>query len=94
MNKRKIVVISTQRSTPVIYDTDVQTWGELLPLLQSDYGSMSNITATIKDTKTSLNSQTAILPTSSFTLLLTQDKIKAGATVSEIIEEVVANIKK
>lgn len=78
---RKILVISTTRSTPKEVWSDARTWGELKDALVQDYGDVSKMRAVVKETKVDLAANEAELPSGDFTLFLSPKQIKAGNNV-------------
>lgn len=76
---RKVIVFSTLTEQKQVIETDVTTWGELKKLV-SDFNS-DTMKATEGTTKTTLESNEAVLPTGDFKVFLTPSKIKAGGEV-------------
>ncbi len=78
MSIRKIVVVSTTRTTPVVLNSSAETWGELQDALVGQFGNVSALRAVVKETKNDLTSNDAVLPEGDFTLFLAPKQIKAG----------------
>ena len=81
---RKIIVVSTTKTTPsVIYSTS-RTWGQLQNEISGTFGNVSSMRAVVKETKNDLSSSEAVLPEGDFTLFLTPKQIKAGFGVDVV----------
>lgn len=78
MSLKKIVVIATTKSQPTVINSEATTWGQLQDSLSS-FGDLSKLRAVVKETKTTLELEDAILPVEDFTLFLSPKQIKAGA---------------
>lgn len=87
MSIRKIIVVSTTRTTPKVLNSEAETWGELQDALASDFGNVSSLRAVVKETKNDLTSSEAVLPEGDFTLFLAPKQIKAGGTDIKAILE-------
>ena len=81
MSTRKIIVVSTTRTTPKVLYSEATTWGQLQDALTADFGSVGAMRAVVKETKNDLGSTEAVLPEGDFTLFLTPKQIKAGVGV-------------
>ena len=82
MYTRRITVISTQKNDPKVYNSSAETWGEIRSQIESDFGSLSNMKAVVKETREALESSSDELPDGNCVILLTQVKIKAGQTLN------------
>jgi len=75
-DSRTITVYSTQgRGESQTIDSDVQTWGELKALIE--FGT-SNVRAVVRENRTTLEANEAILPETAFTVFLYPEKVKSG----------------
>ncbi len=77
MSLRKIIVVSTTRTTPKELYSAATTWRQLQDSL-SEFGNVSSMRAVVKETKNDLSSPDAVLPEGDFTLFLAPKQIKAG----------------
>jgi len=85
MSIRTITVHSPQSAGDEQYiETDVQTWGDLKPLITNF--STNNIRAVVRDTRNSLESNQALLPEGEFTLFLYHKQVKSG--IANNIEDI------
>lgn len=75
---RKIIVVNPSTNQPVEIMTDAQTWGALVPVLQSNGITTANMKGIVADTKVSLEVNEAVLPSGDFTLYMFTAKNKAG----------------
>ena len=93
---RRITVVSTQKNDPKVYNSSAETWGQLRPYIEADFGSLDNMKATIKESRTPLDRDSDDLPDGNCIILLTQVKIKAGvvAAVTETIAVLRAQFSK
>lgn len=91
MSLRTITIGSTNRSGVKQIQSEAVTWGQLKMALVDGFGDVGNMRAVIRETRTDLISDEAILPEESFTLLLTPKQIKAGVKdvdVKKILNDV------
>lgn len=77
MSTRKIIVVSTTKTTPKVLYSEATNWRELQDSL-GEFGNVSSMRAVVKETKNDLTSPEAVLPEGDFTLFLTPKQIKAG----------------
>ena len=85
MALKKIVVISTTNSQPNELHSEASTYGQLKDSLR-EFGDLDKMRAVIKESKTTLELNDAVLPDSDFTLFLTPKQIKAGAiNIAEVL---------
>lgn len=82
---RKIKVVSTLGISGVI-ETNVNTLGELKPLLNQRGIQYQGVKMMIGETKNELSDDQAILPTSDFKLYLVPSKTKSGSIESDLRE--------
>lgn len=85
MNLRTITVASTSRSGAKTIQSEASTWGQLKDALSHDFGDVHNMRAVIRESRTDLVSDDAVLPDGAFTVLLTPKQIKAGAKDVDVI---------
>ncbi len=103
---RRITVISTQRNEPKVYNSSAETWGQLRPYIEADFGSLDNMKAVVKETRAALDRDSDDLPDGNCIIMLTQVKIKAGmaavvdaiaalrARFSKVVTDAVSKIRK
>lgn len=77
MSTRKIKIYSTLGVQGTI-ETDVQTFGELKPILQSREVNLSGMKVLVGKTKNELSENAAVLPTEDFKIYLIPSKTKSG----------------
>lgn len=77
---RKVTVVNPQTNTPVEIQTESQTWADLKNDLRSKGIDPSNLKGHVRETKVSLEHDSAELPDTDFTLFLFVIKNKAGNT--------------
>ena len=82
MSTRKITLYNTRGSALQHIDTDVQTWGELKPLVSNLGFDVNRLNATENITKNDLVLDKAILPDKDFTIFFRQKDTKAGTDYS------------
>lgn len=75
---RKITVISTSKSQPTTFESEATTYGQLKDSLR-EFGDLGKLRVVVKETKSTLELDDAVLPQTDFTLFLTAKQIKAGA---------------
>lgn len=75
---RTITVLNPQTQTPVTINTDVTTWSELQEVLLQNNINPSGMKGLVRETRNSLESSSAILPATNFTLFLSASKMSAG----------------
>lgn len=75
---RVIKVLSTETSSLKEFTTDVTTWSQLKGILVENGIDPNNMKGMVKETRTTLEHDAAVLPTSDFTLFLTPTKVKSG----------------
>lgn len=91
MSLRTITIGSTNRSGVKQIQSEAVTWGQLKVSLYDGFGDIGNMRAVVRETRSDLVSDDAILPEEAFTLLLTPKQIKAGAKdidVKRVLEDV------
>lgn len=86
---RIITVFSTETNEKKEITTTASTWGALKTELSAQGLSTSNMKGMVKETKTTLESDGAILPTTPFTLFITPTKVKSGIPSGPIKKAVV-----
>lgn len=86
---RIITVFSTETNEKKEINTTAATWGALKTELSAQGLSTSNMKGMVKETKTTLESDGAILPTTTFTLFITPTKVKSGIPSGPIKKAVV-----
>jgi hypothetical protein len=79
---RKVTIYSNKTRVTQSIDTDVRTWGELKPLVNSDMG-ISGARCMIKENRMTLESNSAVLPDGDFIVYVYPTKVKSGATKKE-----------
>lgn len=87
---RKIIVFSTTAGRKIEVMTDASTWGQLKSVAEVKGLLSDNMEGAVKETKVSLKSDDAVLPSGDCTIFLVQSKTKAGITearLREIIDE-------
>lgn len=75
---REITVVNPSTNAPVKIMTDAITWGALIPVLNANGITTTNMKGIVADTKVSLEVEGAVLPEGEFTLYLFTAKNKAG----------------
>lgn len=75
---RKITIVSTKIDGKVELNSSATTWGELKPELTNNNISISDMKVMEKDSKMTLDSDSAVLPTGDVILFLTPGKVKSG----------------
>lgn len=78
MSNQRVVTVFSSKGVKQKIETDVQTWGELRPLVEEHF-DLENLQATENINKTTLEHADAILPTANFVLFLRAIKTKSGA---------------
>lgn len=78
-NTRVITAFSTRGKNKKKIETDVQTWGDLKPLLENEGFKLSSLAATESVNRTDLAHKDAALPEGDFTIFLRPTKTKSGA---------------
>jgi len=74
---RPVTVYSTQgRGQSQTIETDAKTWGELRPKIEFN---TSNVRAVVRENRTSLEANDAVLPEEEHTIFLYPTKVKSGA---------------
>lgn len=68
------------------YRSEAGTWGQFKDSLRGDFGDLEKMRAVVRETRTDLVSDGALLPEESFTLLLTTKQIKAGSRDVDVIK--------
>lgn len=77
---KKVIVVSSQKSAPVILTTEASKFGELKrDLSNQGFGDLSNSRVVVKETKATLEFEEAVLPDTDFTLFISPKEIKAGS---------------
>ena len=93
---RKIIVFSTTAGRKIEVTTDAATWGQLKSVSEVKGLLSDNMEGAVKETKVSLKSDDAVLPSGDCTIFLVQSKTKAGITeerIREILEEELESFK-
>lgn len=75
---RTITVLNPQTQTPVVINSDVTTWADLQNVLLQHNINPTGMKGLVRETRNSLESSSAILPTTNFTLFLSASKMSAG----------------
>ena len=75
---RTITVLNPQTQTPVTINTAVTTWSELQDVLMTNNINPQGMKGIVRETRNSLESGSAILPETNFTLFLSASKMAAG----------------
>lgn len=79
---RNIIVFSTETNEKKEISTSATTWGALKQELSAAGFSVNNMKGMVKETKTTLESDGAVLPSETFTLFITPSKVKSGAATT------------
>ena len=75
----KTIIINQTTGAPALTITTIaQTWGELQNELVNNNVSLSNVKAVVGETRITLESNSAVLPTGNFNLYLLPKKTKSG----------------
>lgn len=74
-----ITVLNPQTQQPVELQSNATTWGELKGQLMDKNINPTGMKGIVKETRNSLETDSAVLPTSDWTLFLTASKMTAGA---------------
>lgn len=80
---RNIRVISSQADNVKTISSSATTWGKLKQELGSHFSGVSDMKAIVRDTRITLESDEAILPTGDFTIILSMKKIASGIDIYE-----------
>ncbi len=75
---RIITVFSTETNEKKEIQSSSTTWGPLKEELKAAGLSTNNMKGMVKETKTTLESDGAVLPIDTFTLFITPTKVKSG----------------
>lgn len=75
---RKVTIYSTKTKAQQVIETGVNTWGELKQLINPEMG-VSSAKCMVRENRTTLESNEAILPTSDITIFVYPEKVKSGA---------------
>lgn len=89
---RLLRVVSSQFDAPkrVELEDNTTTWGELKLVLASQGITYNGMAANVKETRNTLDLDSAVLPESDFALFLSPSKVKSGNIDSNIPNEVEA----
>jgi len=79
---RKITIYSTKTKATQEITSPVATWGELKPLVNSEMG-VGNAKCMIRETRNTLESNEADLPSGDFTVFVYPEKVKSGGEKKE-----------
>lgn len=84
---RKVTLVSPKFDTQTI-ETSAGTWGELKEEISETLSQFKNVKAVVGETKTTLESKGAHLPTTDFSLYIWPEKTKSGNDIASEIEAV------
>jgi hypothetical protein len=96
---RTVTVYASKTRERQTIETDVTTWGELLPLIDSSIGA-KDADVTIRETRTSLQHPDAQLPEGDFLIFVYPKKVKSGmsdntrAVAEKAAETAIRNVVK
>ena len=91
---RKITLFSTKGVQKSEINTDVTTWGNLIPLIENLNYDLSSLHATENVNRTNLEHIDAVLPSGDFTIFLRPKKTKSGLNVKGLGFKELRNIIK
>lgn len=84
----KITIFNTATQRPATIENFTgSNWGQLQRELAQRGISYSNMSVTVKETKVTLESDQAVLPTSDFTIFLFPKQVKSGMTPSDLSDQ-------
>lgn len=76
---RNIRVISSQTNSAKTIQSSATNWGDLKNELANHFSGVSDMKAIVRDTRVTLESSDAVLPTGDFTIILSMKKIASGS---------------
>lgn len=76
--KREVRYFSTSTDVRKRFDSEATTWGQLKPEIRATGLDLTDLTAMIRENRTTLVDDGAVLPTESFTIIFTPGKVKSG----------------
>jgi len=76
---RNIRVISSQTNTAKTVTSSASNWGDLKNELSAHFNGIGDMKAIVRDTRVTLESNDATLPTGDFTIILSMKKIASGS---------------
>lgn len=90
---RKVTVFSMQDNSRITADTNAETWGQLKSENSQINKMQRDMKVTIKENRTTIESDDSLLPDGDCTLFLFAAKVKAGATPEEKLIEEYSTVK-
>ena len=75
---RNIRIISPQSTSARTFESEVSNWGDLKAELSETYSGISDMKAIVRETRNTLESDSASLPEGNFTIILSMKKIESG----------------
>jgi len=75
---RNIRVISSQTNTAKTVTSSASNWGDLKNELSAHFNGIGDMKAIVRETRVTLESSDAALPTGDFTIILSMKKIASG----------------
>jgi hypothetical protein len=89
---RKVRIASTQFDLPKAVDTDVMTWGSLIPVLLENDINTAGMTATLSPSNVNLERNDAALPEGDIIIFLSPSKVASGDDITSTDENEVSRL--